>query len=136
MNHPLNIDEAAAKVNEFHRAFNLRVKDSPQANLNKDLTILRHILLAEENNEYLQAAADNDIVEIADALGDCLYVLFGTIISHGLQHKISEVFLEIHKSNMSKLDKEGKAIYREDGKVIKSALYEAPDIKNVLSDSI
>ena len=73
----------------------------------------------EENKEYKIAAKNNDIVEVADALGDMLYILCGTIITHGMQNIIDDVFDEIQKSNMSKLDNEGKPIYRDDGKVLK-----------------
>jgi predicted HAD superfamily Cof-like phosphohydrolase len=88
--------------------------------------------MKEENEEYLEAASKNDLVEIADALGDQLYILCGTILRHGLQHKIEEVFNEIQRSNMSKLDENGKPIYREDGKVLKSDLYFRPDIQKIL----
>ncbi|MED6302897.1 MAG: nucleoside triphosphate pyrophosphohydrolase family protein, partial [Bacteroidota bacterium] len=97
----------------------------------KDLK-LRFDLMKEENEEYLDAAKKGDLIEIADALGDMLYILCGTILKHGLQHKIADVFQEIQRSNMSKLDKNGKPIYREDGKVLKSDLYFKPDIKGVL----
>ena len=86
----------------------------------------------EENSEYLEAAKNGDIVEVADALGDQLYILCGTILKHGLQHKIAEVFIEIQRSNMSKLDINGNPIYREDGKVLKSSLYFRPNIKAIL----
>ena len=86
----------------------------------------------EENSEYLEAAKNGDIVEVADALGDQLYILCGTILKHGLQHKIAEVFNEIQRSNMSKLDINGMPIYREDGKVLKSSLYFRPNIKAIL----
>ena len=88
--------------------------------------------MKEENEEYLDAAKKGDLIEIADALGDMLYILCGTILKHGLQHKIADVFQEIQRSNMSKLDKNGNPIYREDGKVLKSDLYFKPDIKGVL----
>ena len=64
-----------------------------------------------------------------------LYILCGTLLKHGLQHKIEEVFLEIQKSNMSKLDENGKPIYREDGKVLKSSLYFKPNIKQILEEA-
>ena len=95
---------------------------------------LRHALIKEENDEYLEACKNGDIVEIADALGDQLYILFGTILKHGLQHKIAEVFDEIQRSNMSKLDVNGQPIYREDGKILKSELYFKPNIKKVLEN--
>ena len=88
--------------------------------------------MKEENEEYLEAAQQGDLVEVADALGDMLYILCGTILKHGLQHKIEEVFEEIQRSNMSKLDENGKAIYREDGKILKSSLYFKPNISKIL----
>ena len=88
--------------------------------------------MQEENEEYLEAAKNKDLIEVADALGDQLYILCGTILKHGMQHKIVEVFEEIQRSNMSKLDKDGNAIYREDGKVLKSDLYFKPNIKSIL----
>ena len=88
--------------------------------------------MREENEEYLEAAQSGDLVEIADACGDMLYILCGTLLKHGLQHKIEEVFTEIQRSNMSKLDADGKPIYRKDGKVLKSDLYFKPEIKTIL----
>jgi len=89
--------------------------------------------MSEENDEYLEAAKNNDLVEVADALGDMLYILCGTIIEHGMQNKIEEVFDEIQKSNMSKLDLDGNPIYREDGKVLKGPNYFKPNILKILS---
>ena len=71
-------------------------------------------------------------MEVADALGDMMYILCGTILSHGMQHIIEEVFEEIQASNMSKLGADGKPIYRADGKVMKGPSYFKPDIKAVL----
>lgn len=120
-------------VRDFHETFGLGLLEKPKADIGTDTIRLRHRLMAEENDEYLMAAQNNDLVQVADALGDKLYILCGTIIAHGLQHKIVEVFEEIHRSNMSKLDAEGKPIYREDGKIMKSELYFVPDIDSVLS---
>lgn len=88
-------------------------------------------ILKEEWEEYLQAEADNDIVEVADALGDMLYIIWGTAISYGLP--LETVFDEIQRSNMSKLGEDGKPIYREDGKVMKGKNYSPPDIKSILN---
>lgn len=120
------------KVAEFHEVFGLDASDRPVAHIGEGNIALRHRLMAEENDEYLEAAMKNDLPLVADALGDKLYILCGTIIAHGLQHKIVEVFDEIHRSNMSKLDAEGKPVRREDGKVLKSDLYFPPDIATVL----
>ena len=119
-------------VKEFHKAFGLGVKETPIANLPEEKIKLRFDLMAEENEEYLEAAQDNDLVEVADALGDMLYILCGTILEHGMQYKIEEVFNEIQKSNMSKLGADGKPIYREDGKVLKGPNYFEPDILSIL----
>ena len=91
--------------------------------------------MKEENDEYLDACKEGDLVEIADALGDQLYILCGTILKHGLQHKIEEVFDEIQKSNMSKLDGKGNPIFREDGKILKGENYFKPNIKKILAIS-
>lgn len=120
------------KVKEFHRVFGLEYSESPTAFLDERIIMLRHKLMQEENDEYLEAARNGSLELIADALGDKLYILCGTIISHGLQHKIVEVFNEIHRSNMSKLDQNGQPIYREDGKIMKSENYFLPDIKSIL----
>ncbi|TRO63972.1 nucleoside triphosphate pyrophosphohydrolase family protein [Christiangramia sabulilitoris] len=121
-----------AAVKEFHSAFGLGINEKPVANLGEAKNLLRFNLMKEENEEYLEAANSNDLAEVADALGDMLYILCGTIIEHGMQHKIEEVFDEIQSSNMSKLGADGKPIYREDGKVLKGPNYFKPDIEKIL----
>ena len=127
-----SLAENINKVKEFHDTFGLEYHEEPTAKVSSRIVELRHRLMQEENDEYLEACEKNDLTLIADALGDKMYILFGTIIAHGLQHKIEEVFAEIHRSNMSKLDEEGKPIYREDGKILKSKNYFLPDIQKVL----
>lgn len=119
-------------VQLFHESFGLGVEQAPKASLGEAVNMLRYNLMKEENEEYLEAAQNNDLTEVADALGDMLYILCGTIISHGLQHKITEVFEEIQRSNMSKLGHDGKPIYREDGKVMKGPNYFKPDFTVIL----
>ena len=119
-------------VKAFHTAFKIGHRETPKADLGIEKNMLRYKLMREENEEYLEAANDNDLVEVADALGDMLYILCGTIIEHGMQHKIEEVFNEIQRSNMSKLGADGKPIYREDGKVLKGPNYFKPDIATIL----
>ena len=118
-------------VEEFHESFKQENGKWP-ALLKSEEYELRHRLMEEENNEYLQACKDNSIVEIADALGDQLYILCGTILKHGLQYIIEDVFDEIHQSNMSKLDKNKQPILREDGKILKGPDYFKPDITKFL----
>ena len=124
--------EKINSVKEFHEVFKIGSREMPEGNLNESEYLLRYKLMQEENDEYLEACKRGDIVEIADALGDKLYILFGTILKHGLQHKIEDIFDEIQRSNMSKLDDNGQPIFREDGKILKSNNYLKPDIKKIL----
>ena len=119
-------------VHEFHTAFKLGINNEPIADIGEARNLLRFNLMKEENEEYFEAAQNNDLVEVADALGDMLYILCGTIIEHGMQDKIEEVFNEIQRSNMSKLGGDGKPIYREDGKVLKGPNYFKPNIASIL----
>ncbi|KOS07951.1 hypothetical protein AM493_19240 [Flavobacterium akiainvivens] len=120
-------------VNQFHSSFGLGISDVPKATLGDNINLLRFNLMKEENEEYLEAAQRGDLTEVADALGDMLYILCGTILEHGLQYKIEEVFDEIQRSNMSKLGEDGKPVYREDGKVLKGPNYFKPDFSNILN---
>jgi predicted HAD superfamily Cof-like phosphohydrolase len=119
-------------VKEFHTAFEIGFSEIPKADLDEAKKVLRYNLMKEENEEYLEAVQNNDLIEIADALGDMLYILCGTIIEHGLHDKIEAVFEEIQRSNMSKLDNNGKPIYREDGKVMKGPNYFRPDFTKII----
>lgn len=119
-------------VKEFHTAFGLGFSDNPKGDLGESKNLLRYNLMKEENEEYLEAVQNNDLVEVADALGDMMYILCGTIIEHGLQHIIEAVFDEIQRSNMSKLGTDGKPIYREDGKVMKGPNYFKPDFSKII----
>ena len=130
----ITLEKAIEFVVEFHDSFGIPINHEPKAVVEDKWLTLRHKLMAEENDEYLEAAKKGDLVEIADALGDMLYILCGTIITHGMQHKIQEVYEEIQRSNMSKLDKNGNPIYREDGKVMKSDLYFKPNIKGIIEN--
>ena len=120
------------QVKEFADTFNIKYSDDMNVNIDESTIDLRFRLMQEENLEYLEAAKNKDIVEVVDALGDILYILCGTILTHGLQHKIVEVFNEIQRSNMSKLDINGKPVFREDGKILKGPNYFQPNIKEIL----
>lgn len=126
--------EKLKAVSLFHHTFGLSVRHHPTPNLPNEVVELRHRLMAEENDEYLQAAKNQNITEIADALGDMLYLLCGTIIEHGLQHKIDDIFNEIQRSNMSKLNENGQPIFREDGKIMKGSQYTPPNLKSILNN--
>ena len=121
-------------VRAFHEAFKIDNQNSPTIEIPSSIKELRFNLMKEENEEYLEAAKNNDLVEVADALGDMLYILCGTILAHGMHDKIEEVFNEIQRSNMSKLGEDGRPIYREDGKVLKGPNYFKPNIKEILDN--
>ena len=132
----LSLQNVINAVREFHDAFKIPNSDKPNSTLTADEVMLRYRLMAEENDEYLEAAKAGDMVEIADALGDQLYILCGTILRHGMHDVIEDVFKEIQASNMSKLGADGKPIYREDGKVLKGPNYFKPDIKGAMDQAL
>jgi predicted HAD superfamily Cof-like phosphohydrolase len=123
--------EQLKSVEDFHNAFFQENGYEPRLIPDKEYQ-LRYKLMDEENKEYFEACEKEDLVGIADALGDKLYILCGTILKHGLQHKIEEVFAEIQRSNMSKLGEDGKPIFREDGKILKGPNYTPPSIGPIL----
>ncbi len=132
----LSLQNVINAVREFHDAFKIPNSDRPNTSLSEDEIMLRYRLMAEENDEYLEAAKNSDMVEIADALGDQLYILCGTILRHGMHDVIEDVFKEIQASNMSKLGEDGNPIYREDGKVMKGPNYFKPNIKGAMENAI
>lgn len=128
------------KVEKFHNKFGVENGKTPR-NLSKEDVYLRCKLLQEELEEYEEAALGEDLVEVSDALGDQLYIVLGTILTHGMQDVIEEVFNEIHRSNMSKLGPDGKAIIngkngfdpsKPEGKILKGKMYFEPSIKEIL----
>jgi predicted HAD superfamily Cof-like phosphohydrolase len=125
--------DAIHKVRQFHEVFGLAVADMPTGAIPAELRALRIKLLEEELEEYKVASASGDIVAVADALTDLAYVLFGTYVSHGLEGPAEALFDEVHRSNMSKLDENGRPMYREDGKVLKSELFSPPDLAEILA---
>ena len=128
------IEKPINSVKKFHDAFNIDVSVSPTVDLPLNKIKLRFKLMSEENKEYFDAAKNKDLIEIADALGDMLYILCGTILTHGMQDKIEEVFNAIQDSNMSKLGEDGKPIYRKDGKVLKGPNYFKPNLKKIFTE--
>lgn len=131
INKLFNMKKQLESVAEFHKAFNVQDADSPKT-LGLNDYLLRHGLMEEENDEYFEACQTGSLVGIADALGDQLYILCGTILKHGMQHIIEDVFNEIHASNMSKLGEDGKPVLRADGKILKGDNYFKPDISKFL----
>jgi predicted HAD superfamily Cof-like phosphohydrolase len=114
------------KVREFMQTFGQEVKDDP-AYAGDEVSDLRIELISEELQELCEAVANNDMPEIADALTDLLYVVYGAGAAYGID--LDATFDEVHDSNMSKLGEDGKPIYREDGKILKGPNYWAPDME-------
>jgi predicted HAD superfamily Cof-like phosphohydrolase len=126
--------DVARAVAAFHRAFDLPLRVLPSADVGDELAALRVRLLAEELGELKDATATRDIVGIADALADIVYVAYGTAVTYGLD--LDAVLAEVHRANMSKLDADGRPVLRADGKVLKSARYRAPDVAGVLAQQL
>ena len=129
------IEKPIAAVEKFHETYQLLSNHSPTVAIPEAIKTLRYELMKEENEEYKEAVDNNDMVEVADALGDMLYILCGTIITHGMQDVMADVFQAIQDSNMSKLGADGQPIYRADGKVMKGPHYFKPDIQGVLQNA-
>ena len=125
------LSEAMRLVACFHEAFALPRASKPGTDIPAELAKLRVDLLVEETGEFADATDRRDIVAIADALADIVYVAYGAAVTYGID--LDAALREVHRSNMSKLDDRGRPIYRDDGKVLKSARYTPPDIKSVLS---
>jgi predicted HAD superfamily Cof-like phosphohydrolase len=113
------------KVKIFMETFDQEVKSKPSFSSEK-INDLRYELIREELNELKEALKDKDILEVADALTDILYVTYGA--GHAFGIDLDKCFEEVQKSNMSKLDGNGKAIYNESGKVMKGPGYFKPDL--------
>ena len=122
--------DIAAAVAEFHEAFNLPMRLLPGTGIDHSLASLRVALLEEEVSEFVSASEKGDLVGIADALADIVYVIYGTALTYGID--LDPVLREVHRSNMSKLGSDGKPLIRDDGKVLKSERYSRPDIASVL----
>jgi predicted HAD superfamily Cof-like phosphohydrolase len=120
------------QLREFHQAFNLPSR--------KNVTLipinefsLRNKLIVEEIDELFVAYCDSNLVEIADAIIDSMYVLIGTAIQFGMADKLEQMFDEVHRSNMSKLDENGNPILGADGKVLKSNLFSPPNLDQFIN---
>ena len=120
------MDSVVKSVREFNKAFGILLNDSPSL-LSEQEFVLRYKLMMEELSEYRLACVNGDIVEVCDAIVDLLYVLTGMIVAHGLEDVVQDMFDEVHRSNMSKLEN-GKPVYRHDGKVMKGSEYFKPNL--------
>jgi len=120
------------KVRVFMENFGQEVKTTPDLST-LEVRALRYDLIKEEVEELFDAIAENDLVDIADALTDILYVTYGA--GHAFGIDLDACFDEVQRSNMSKLGADGKPIYREDGKILKGPNYFAPDLEKFVKDA-
>lgn len=120
-------------VQQFHETYRAYFNRRPTASLPPEVVALRVSLIQEELDEYRAAAEAGDLVGIADALSDLMYVVLGTYVAHGLQDAAEDLFAEVQRSNMSKLDENGLPIFRADGKVLKSKLFSEPELAPLLA---
>jgi len=118
------------KVKTFMQTFGQEVKSQPTLSTDK-VNKLRYDLIKEELDEFKDALDNKDLLEVADALTDILYVTYGA--GHAFGIDLDKCFEEVQNSNMSKLDKHGKPIYNENGKVMKGPKYFKPDLNKFLN---
>ena len=117
------------KVKNFMKTFGQEVKSKPSFSSDK-INILRYNLIKEELDEFKQALDNNDLLEVADALTDILYVTYGA--GHAFGINLDDCFDEVQNSNMSKLGNDGKPIYNDQGKVMKGPNYFKPDLSKFI----
>lgn len=122
------LPSAQGLVLEFHRTYGLAIRETPQFDIPEKE--MRMSLIAEEVEELQEAYDEGDLVGMADAWADLIYVVYGAAMTHGVN--LDEVLTEVQRSNLSKLGEDGKPIYREDGKVLKGPFFSEPDIPSVL----
>ncbi len=130
---PPGPSRSAVQVGDFHRAYGLPVRDVPTAEVGAEQVALRLALIQEEVGELAEAASAGDLIGVADALADIVYVAYGTAHVYGID--LDAVLDEVHASNMTKLGADGRPIRRADGKVLKGPDYRPPDIAAVLARS-
>lgn len=127
INDLIHASESSAidQVKEFYTKFNQPIAKK----LDYNRAQLKMRILQEEVDELDSAIHGKDDVEALDAIVDCMYILIGTAIELGIDNRIHAAFAEVHRSNMTKLDADGNPVFREDGKIAKSALYEKPNLQ-------
>ncbi len=121
------------QLKEFHTTFSLPQREYPQLIPCPEFDS-RHRLLAEEVEELETAYYADNLVEVADAITDCMYVLIGTALQFGLTDVLEKCFDEVHRSNMSKLGEDGKPIVNKKGKVMKGPNYFRPELAAIINN--
>lgn len=125
------MSEKVKKLIEFNKTFDIPIGRKPTLLNSKDFN-LKYNLLKEELDEYNKACINKDMAEVSDAIVDMAYVVFGIVVQHGLTNVFDDMFEEVHKSNMSKLEN-GKVLRRSDGKILKGSEFFKPNLKQFLN---
>ena len=129
----MELKEILSKVAEFQNATDQTVNQETSLLSLKEAN-LRHELMAEENTEYFVACVSKDKVEILDAVTDMLYILAGTINSHGLQDLVGPAFELVHQNNLTKVGPNGKVLRDPNGKILKPEGFKPVDLKQLFKD--
>ena len=116
---------------QFNKTFDIPIGRKPTLLQSKEFN-LKYNLLKEELDEYNSACINEDMEEVSDAIVDMAYVVFGIVVHHGLTNVFDDMFEEVHKSNMSKLEN-GKVLRRTDGKILKGSEFFKPNLKQFLN---
>jgi predicted HAD superfamily Cof-like phosphohydrolase len=127
---PPTVVDPMAALRESHEVQRLVTNEVPTLDVPNSVKELRCALIEEEAAEFRAAVKANDIIEVADAIADLLYVVYGAALTFGIP--VREVFTEVHRSNMTKLDDDGGPIYRADGKVMKGPNFSPPNLGPIL----
>ena len=123
----------ASQVAQFHRSYLLPARTSPTMDVGAEQVALRLALIEEEVGELRNAARAGDLIAVADALADIVYVAYGTALVHGID--LDAVLDEVHVSNMTKLGGDGRPLRRADGKILKGPAYRPPDVRSALESA-
>lgn len=122
------MEKQILQLKEFQEAFSIQSPKRPKM-LPKKRAVLRHKLLQEEVDELKDA---KNLLDVSDAIIDSMYILLGTAYEYGLSDRLVLLFDEIHRSNMSKVGPDGKAVFREDGKILKPETYSEPKLQPII----
>lgn len=126
----MSLENVIEDVSKFHKACDIVELETPTLP-DESRRKLRRKLIEEEFQEFIDAEEENDIVEVADALADLIYVICGTALEYGIP--LTDVWNEVQRSNMAKINPEtGKVIKRADGKILKPKSWQPPDIAGIL----
>lgn len=128
----MQLQEILSKVAEFQKATDQPVSENPTLTWMFNDSLLRYDLMQEENKEYIVACQNRNLVEVLDACVDMLYILAGTINTHGLGNILEEAFDRVHENNLTKIGADGKVLRNPSGKILKPYGYIPVDLSDLV----